>query len=318
LGLIVAANFSGCGSSSSRSSHAASARARREEPARRKTVVLEVARTFSLPAPRERTATTPFGSSLFVSGGLSSAGVSTASVFRITASGSATRSAPLPSPVHDAAAASVGGRLLVLGGGESEGSNRIVELLPGPPHLVGSLPQALSDLDAATIGDTAYIVGGWNGSVTNRDVYAVTSAGAVRSVGSLALGVRYPAAAALTGRVVVAGGETSAGTPTTTAVTFDPASGRATQLPPLPVAADHAAGAVLNGRFYLIGGLHEGVFSDQILSWAPGEARWRRAGHLPAAVADLAASPFAGGIVVVGGRDANGPVASAVLLRPAS
>jgi N-acetylneuraminic acid mutarotase len=280
-------------------------------------VALRVARPLALPAAREGTATAAFGGSAIVSGGLDAGAVSTSTVFRVDAGGGAGSLSPLPSPIHDAAAAQVAGRLLVFGGGESEGSDRVVQVVPGPPRLVGTLPQALSDLDAAAVGSVAYVAGGWNGSSTNPDIYAARPDGSVTRVGTLPIGVRYPAVGALGGRVVVAGGETSAGVPTSVASEFDPVSGRVSTLPALPVATDHAAGAVLGGRFYLIGGERGGVFTDAILSWAPGERRWRPAGRLPAAVADAAAVPLAGGIAVLGGRGAEGTVATGVLLKPA-
>jgi len=250
-----------------------------------------------------------------VSGGLSSAGVSTPTVF-VFVPGRATRTATgLPGPVHDAAATEVAGRLLLFGGGPFEGSNRIVAVAPGTPHVIGSLPHALSDLSAVTIGDRAYVVGGWNGTVTNAAIYAATASGRVARAGQLPLGVRYPAAVALDGRLIVAGGETTSGRPTRRAWSFDPASGKVTRLPDLPAATDHGMAAALAGRVYLIGGLRDGSFTPAILSWAPGETRWHPAGRLPWAIADAGAVAFDGGIAVIGGRDSAGTLASVIVLR---
>ena len=143
-------------------------------------------------------------------------------------------------------------------------------MLPGPARQVGRLPQALSDLDAAAIGNIAYVVGGFNGSITNREIYAVRSDGSVSRAGSVPVGVRYPAAAALDGRVIIAGGETTSGSPTAAAWSFDPAARRVQRLPDLPAAIDHTAGAALDGRFYLIAGLRRGVLSSAILSVGSG------------------------------------------------
>jgi serine/threonine-protein kinase PknK len=316
---LLALGVAGCGGSSSSASHSTTTAAvHHHAPATRpRPTTLLAAGSLALPSAREGTATAPFGGgSIIVSGGQSAAGTSTSTVFRLDPLGHAGALAPLPGPIHDAAAAEVAGRLLTFGGGQFEGSDRIIQVLPGQPRQVGTLPQALSDLDAAVIGSVAYVAGGWNGSVTNPDIYAAQPTGGVTRVGTLPIGVRYPAVGALAGKLVVAGGETTAGTPTTTASMFDPATDRVTPLPALPVATDHAAGAVLNGRFYLIGGLRDGVFTDAIISWAPGEPRWRPAGHLPTALADLAAAPFDGGIAVVGGRGAAGTVATGTLLKP--
>ncbi len=278
-------------------------------------VTLSAGSLAPLPEPRSGAAAAAFGGNVVVSGGLSTAGVSTPTVYRLELAGSPATLPPLPGPVHDAASAQIGNRLLLFGGGESEGSDRIIQLLPGSPKLVGQLPQALSDLVAATVGSTAYVLGGWNGSATSRAIYAVSPEGAVSSAGELPIGLRYPSAAALGTKVIIAGGETSAGEPVTGAWSFDPATRTISRLPDLPVPTDHAAAAVLNGRFYLIGGLRRGEFTDAIISWAPGESHWQSAGHLPQALADLDAAPLGTGIAVIGGRGASGRVASVELLR---
>src|SRR5437588_184801 len=200
ISLALAVCVAGCGSSSSSSTHAAGTASGGKSTSRpsapTRPLILHASRTFSLPDAREGTATALFGSSIIVNGGISSAGSSTSTSFHVDPVGGISSGAPLPSPIHDAAAAQLAGRLLVLGGG----------------------------------------------------------------------------------------GETSAGTPTPRAWSVDPASHAVTPLPDLPVPTDHAAGAVLGGRFYLLGGLRNGVFTNAVLSWAPGDRRWRTAGHLPTAL----------------------------------
>ncbi len=254
---------------------------------------------------------------MVVVGGLSAAGVSTTSVFRIGPSGRASLLGSLPSAVHDAATVPISGRVLLFGGGVSEGSNRIVRVLPGRPRLVGTLPQALSDLVAVPIGKLAYVMGGWNGGDTSRAIYAVRANGSLSKVGSFPVGVRYPAVGTLDGRVILAGGEMASGNPTAGVWSFDPATGRVSPLPDLPAPRDHTAGATLDGTLYVIGGLRRGELTDTILSWRPGQRRWHAAGRLPVAVSDLSAVAFDGGILALGGRGAAGTVASAVVLRPA-
>jgi len=321
VALVVGIGAAGCGSSSSSGSAPRSTTGSTQTSTRRvaarppHAVRLRFALSLGrLPQPRSGVAVAMFGSSAFVIGGLSDAGESTSTVFRIDAGGAAHSLAALPGPVHDAAATTVGGRLLLFGGGQFEGSDRIVLVAPGPPRQIGTLPQALSDLTAMTIGAVAYVAGGWNGTDTNRDIYAVQPSGTVRTAGRLPVGVRYPAAAVLDGRVIVAGGETASGDPTVAAWSLDPATGGVTRLPDLPAATDHASGAVLGGRFYLLGGLRRGVFTRAVLSWAPGERSWREAGRLPVALADAGAAPFNGGIVVAGGRNSAGRVDTVTLL----
>jgi hypothetical protein len=309
----------GCGSSSparSTSTRAQGGGAASSSPVRKpRPALLTASATFALPDARSGTAAAAFGTSVVVSGGISPAGVSTTTVFRIDGRGVAGDAPQLPSAVHDAAAAGISGRLLLFGGGRSEGSDRIVEVLPAPPRLIGKLPQPLSDLDAVPLGEVVYVVGGWNGSLTNREIYAVGSDGTVIHAGGFPTGVRYPAAGALDGHLILAGGETTSGNPTSSAWSFDPATRGLARLPDLPFPTDHAAGASLEGRFYVIGGLRRGIFTSAVLSWAPGDSHWHPAGHLPAPLADLAAAPFDAGIAVVGGRGPAGPVSTVTLMK---
>lgn len=272
-------------------------------------------RELSLPAARGGGATTAFHGRAIVAGGLSGADVSTDTVFELSPGDIVTSLHRLPSAIHDAAAATLGNRLLVFGGGVAEGSDHIVQVLPGPSRQVGTLPQALSDLVAAQIGGVAYVAGGWNGTETNRTIYAVTSRAHVRRAGTLPLGVRYPAAGALGGRLILAGGEMTSGAPTGDAWSFDPVTGTVTRLPRLPAPTDHAAATTFGGRFYVIGGLRRGTLTQTIVSWAPGEARWRRAGRLAVALADASAVPFGTGVALIGGRAASGRVRTITLFE---
>jgi hypothetical protein len=272
--------------------------------------------SLTLPAARSGIAASVLGGRIIVSGGLDDAGISTDTVLGIDSAGRTSTLAALPVPVHDAASAVLAGRLVLFGGGQSEGSDRIVQVHPGAPHLLGNLPQPLSDLTATTIGSTAYVAGGWNGADTNRNIYAVSRAGSVSPCASIPQGVRYPAVGAVGGRLIIAGGETASGSPTADAWSFDPASGRVARLPSLPVPTDHTSGIALGGTFYVLGGLRDGAFTESIVSWRPGQERWHAAGRLPSALADGAAVTFAGGIALVGGRDSAGRRATVIMLRP--
>ena len=83
----------------------------------------------------------------------------------------------------------------------------------------------------------------------------------------------------------------------------------------LPSPTTHAAGATLNGRFYVIGG-RGGILGTQratILAVDPVTGRAVRAGKLPVALSDLSAGSLAGHVVAVGGRDPSGRVHDAIL-----
>lgn len=321
LACLALAALPGCGSSSpapGASQSASPSRPRLPVPHRTlASPALRVAARFSLPAGRLGAAAAAIGSADAVIGGLDAAGSSTASVYLVHGPGAVSSAPPLPGAVHDAAATAVDGRLLLFGGGPSEGSDQIIAALPEHPRLIGHLPLALSDLGAVTIGHSALVAGGWDGSSTNARVFDVSAAGHVAVLGRIPVGVRYPAVGALGRRLVVAGGELSDGTPTARVWAFDPATGRVSSLPDLPAPIDHGAGVTLGGWFYEIGGLRRGVLSDEVLALGPGARHWVLAGRLPSAVTKPAAAPLAGGIAVYGGQDASGTTASATLLKPA-
>ena len=317
--LVLAVSLAGCGASSTPTTTRSVKRTiapTRTTVNRPTPVALAATSGPRLPTARSGVAAATFRGRLFVIGGLTDAGTSSDTVFAIDPDGRAVTDPPLPGPVHDAAAAVVGDRLLLFGGGEFEGSDRIIAVRPGQPRQIGTLPQSLSDLDAVTIGGVAYVVGGWNGSATNRDIYAVRADGSVSVAGRLPIGVRYAAAGALGGRLIVAGGEISSGAAITRAWSFDPGTGRVARLPDLPAPIDHASGIALGTTFYVLGGLRNGAFSSAILALTPDAHRWHLAGHLPGPVADGGAAPFEDAIALAAGRDDAGKRDGVTVLRP--
>jgi Kelch motif len=270
-----------------------------------------------LPVALQRTAGVLFKGRIIVMGGLDAGAASVPTVTAVSLrSRSTVALAPLPRPVHDAAGATANGSVMLFGGGEAEGTDAVVNVLPGRPHLVGRLPRLLSDAGAAALGDAAYVAGGWDGATLDRSIYRDVPGRPPAVAGRLPAGVRYPAVASLAGKLLVAGGETATGRAVSNIESFDPRSGRTVRAGDLPYAVTDAAGAVLQGRFYVIGGLRGGSPTSTILSWAPGEARAHVAGHLPTPLSDMAAVPTSRAIAVVGGRAAGGPLDTVLLLRP--
>src|SRR5205814_9972190 len=123
--------------------------------------------------------------------------------------GSVKRDGTRPVAIHDAAAASPGGRLLILGGGQSQSYPAIARFDPasGVTRTVAQLPTPLSDLAVATIGDTAYVVGGYTGASWSDRIEAVSGT-RVRVVGRLPVALRYAAVASVGPDVIIAGGRT--------------------------------------------------------------------------------------------------------------
>jgi Kelch motif len=272
-----------------------------------------------LPVPLQRTVSAVSGARVVVAGGMNAAGDSVAAVTAIPLDGGKPRAlSPLPQAVHDAAAARASTKVTMFGGGQAQGTRAIVRVLPGPPRVIGELRGPLSDAGATTVGGVFYVVGGWDGATLDTNVYRARPGRSPTVAGHLLAGVRYPAVGGLSGKVLVAGGTTANGTATSWIQSFDPASGVTTRVARLPYPMTDAAGAVLNGRLYVIGGLRGGIPMRTILAWAPGERRAARAGRLPRPLSDLSAVATSNAIVVAGGRAATGPVADVLRLRPES
>lgn len=317
--LALSALLAGCGGSKHTTTQGKTTPAPRPRPrSAQPTISLRAKVAWHLPSARSGAAAAGFDGDLVVIGGLAAAGASTSTVFTINPAGHAQTTEPLPGPVHDAAATVVEQKLLLFGGGQFEGSDRIIQVAPGQPRQIGTLPQPLSDVEAVTLGDRAYVIGGWNGSATNPDVYSVDPHGHVRTAGRLPRGLRYAAVGTLAGRILVAGGELASGAPSPAAYAFAPSTGRTTELPSLPAATDHAAGLASNGTFYVIAGVRDGSLTDRIIAWRPGQSRWRTAGRLPHALADATATEFDGAIALAGGRTTSGKTATVSLLSARS
>ena len=205
---------------------------------------------------------------------------------------------------------------MLFGGGQAEGTDAIVSVAPGAPRSVVRLPKPLSDNGAVAVGRAVYVVGGWDGTSSNAAIYRYTGGGTPYLAAKLPRGLRYAAVTTLGGKVLLAGGEDAAGAPTRDILSYAPASGRVVRAGRLPAPLDHAAAAAVGNRLYIVGGLRGG--SPTARSF-PG----RRASRAPAAPAvcpsalsDAAAVAVPGGVAVVGGRTASGPVDQVRLLRP--
>jgi hypothetical protein len=145
---------------------------------------------------------------VYIAGGLDPSGTTARGVFRLdSVTGGLTQAGNLPQAVHDSAAASIGGKLCVFGGGSWVGTDLVQTFDPatGGATVTGHLPVALSDLAAATVGNTTYLVGGYDGSRPRREIYATTNGRTFSMVARLSVGLRYPAVTAVGNTIVIAG-----------------------------------------------------------------------------------------------------------------
>jgi len=308
---------------------------------------------LAAPISREVAITGP-GNRLVVLGGLSTGGVSVNGIYAIgTHSGAAHQIGVLRAPLHDAAAAVLGGRAVVFGGG-SAASVAAVQAFPlagagGTAASTGSLPAPRSDAAAVTIGGTSYLVGGYTGSRPDALVLATTDGHTFTVVASLPVPVRYPAVAALAGRIFVFGGQAitgaRAGSPVNVIQVIDPARHRAAIAGHLPEPLAGAAAVTVGGELFVAGGEstvaqpvtpglgttqlgpgHTASGGNQAASttstvstiWAfdPVSGRLLPAGRLQVPVSHAAVAVTGGTAWIVGGESHGALTGTVQMLRP--
>jgi hypothetical protein len=272
-----------------------------------------------LPAPVSSEMVVPDGGRLLIIGGLDGASQSASGVFSLDPqTGSLAPAGTLSQPLHDAAAASLGGRVLVLGGGASA-STSDVEAVSSPANglVIGHLPTPRSDLAAATLGGRIYLVGGYDGQRPSAAILRTSDGRSFSTVTRLPVPVRYPAVASTGDTIYVFGGETANGRPADAIQAIEPASGRATVVGHLSNPLDHAAAIAMGGRIYVLGGTGRSGPSESMLEFDPSQARTSIVGRLPTPVTNAAAATLGGTGYLVGGVGRNGsPLNSVIAIEP--
>jgi len=272
-----------------------------------------------LPKALVGTSAAAAGGRITVLGGSGPAGFN-ATIYAFTPGGGGTAArvaagGQLPQALHDAGAAASGTDVLLCGGGQSVGTTTVYRVAAdGGAALAGHLPQPLSDLEGVSLGGRPYCLGGWTGTTYSDAVYDLSALGPSSQtppvVAHLPHAVRYSAAAALPGGILVAGGLTSQ--TTTTDIQWVPLGAGAAApavVGTLPRALQYAMGAALDGTALVIGGCDaSGTPTDAILAVTPRGAV-TPVGRLPAPLCYGSAATLGGAVYVFGG-ETTGALAS--------
>jgi N-acetylneuraminic acid mutarotase len=128
----------------------------------------------------------------------------------------------------------------------------------------------------------------------------------------------YPASAEIGGKIYVAAGMVGeTGKPLDFLERFDPTRNEWSSLTPLPRAFSAAAGASLNGRFWVIGGDNSPEADGrQVYSYDIQGDRWREEPRLPATRMNHAAVTFRGKLYAIGGLDPVHPTKTVFVYDP--
>jgi hypothetical protein len=245
------------------------------------------------------------GASALLAGGLTNSGTTTA-IFRISPSeGTVTLVGHLAERVHDSGGALVGGAPMVFGGGNIVAGTTVQSAGTGLGAVVGKLPAARADLSAVDLGGLAFVVGGGTPARLDRAILSTTDGVTFAHAGTLLVGVRYAAVAAVGGTILVVGG--TDGTHDLADIqAFDPATGAVRVIGQLPHGLSQAAALVVAGHLLVVGGSSGGRAQDTIWEVDPVTGAVSVAGHLPIAVSDAAAVVVGGVGYLVGGVGGGG------------
>jgi Galactose oxidase, central domain len=156
------------------------------------------------------------------------------------------RTASLPLAHHDARGALLAGRMYAFGGGSTSELDHIISFDParGALPTVGALPVAQSDVAVTASGATAYVIGGYDGTNWLHTILAWRPGSPVWVAGHLPVGLRYAAASAVAGRILIIGGSKPDGA-SDAIYRFDPASGQVREIGRLPQPITHASATAL-------------------------------------------------------------------------
>jgi hypothetical protein len=261
---------------------------------------------------------------LIIAGGLDGAGNSASGIYALgTSNGRLNLVGSLAVATHDAAGVNLGRHVLVFGGGTVAPSSTVQRFVEGAQVLAsGALPAARADATGVTIGATAFVIGGYDGLALDPEVLSTTDGLHFSPVAALPVPVRYPAAAALDGKIYVFGGQNSQGRPVPTVQVVDPVSRTASVVGELPQAVAGAVAMDLGGTIYLAGGEPAAGPSSlrptaDIYAYDAPSHRLLRAGSLPVPVSNAAVAVLGRRAWIVGGELAGGtPTAAVQVLEP--
>ena len=170
-----------------------------------------------LPHAQSDVAVTASGGTAYVVGGYD--GVNWLDTILAWRPGSAARVvARLPVGLRYAAASTVDGQVLIIGGSTPNGASEAVyrfEPATGEVRQIGRLPQPVTHAAAATLGSFVYVVGGRGDNLDSQtaNVWSINPlTGAIRRAGRLPQPLSDTGVVSLGGALVVAGGLSPAGT----------------------------------------------------------------------------------------------------------
>ena len=233
--------------------------------------------------------------------------------------------APAAMKRTEVAAATVGGKIYLVGGFEEPSISNVVNLSITPVveeydastdkwSSKASMPVGLHHVGVGVVGGRLYVIGGYKqsglsvwapvGTLYAYDpaVNAWTELAAMPTArGALSVSVHE-------GNLYAIGGFDGKGNSAAVEV-YDPAKNVWSTRASLPTPRDHLATATAAGKVYAIGGRVKGDYHRNLSVtevYDPGSDKWTKAPDLPTARSGITAAEIGGRVYVFGGEGANG------------
>lgn len=222
--------------------------------------------------------------------------------------------APLPEPRFGGAEAVQGNMVYLAGGGgaaNSEQSLLAYNTDTGSCTPLGSLITPRFGAAAAIVDNKMYVIGGSNSSdgVLNTIEEHDLSTGASVIKSTLLPGARELATAvALNGRIYIVGGMDASGAPSASCWEYDPAANSITAKNPLPYARGGREAIAFDGRIYTAGGITSSGFppsawTRDLLAYDPPSNSWSTVDVFPSSRYAFAAKMINSTLYLIGGDD---------------
>ncbi len=211
----------------------------------------------------------------------------------------------MPVALEEAAAASAGGKLYVIGGFDAAGNSlRTVWVFDGNAWSVGPpLPLGLDHASATTLDDHVYVAGGHSFGRDSARLFRL-----VDSTWTEGAPMRHPrgghALIAAAGKLYAIGGNTGLAANVAPAEVYDPATGAWSDLPSLPSPRNHASGFVFGANVCVAGGRSPATTRVDCFNFE--SSAWVRLPDLPRPTSGAGATTLDdGSAVILGGQDAG-------------
>lgn len=168
------------------------------------------------------------------------------------------------------------------------------------------LPRRVDHPGFVTADGTLYVIGGLRDWIPTGEVFRLEPGAAEwEQLASMDVPRGSPAAAAVDGKIVVAGGaDGDARAAMSVVEIYDIATDRWSRGPDLPTARHHAGAAAIGDTLYVVGGRNELDYSlDVVEQFDARTNRWEPAPHLPLGAGGLSVVRAGDRVLAIGGGD---------------